>query len=166
MRGTPCSNDFESFGCTVKYFVEWPSIEICLLFFSCFYREDYSFLTAGPQRESALNYQICIGSGLFITSEVNLAHLTKAVSVRFLSGKSESVSPLVMSKFCNPMDRSPPGSTIHGISQARMLQWVAISFSRGSSQPRGRILWRIAPTLQVDSLPSVPPGKSFFLERY
>ena len=37
---------------------------------------------------------------------------------------------------CNPMDCSPPGSSIHGILQARILKWVAISFSRGSSQPR------------------------------
>ena len=35
---------------------------------------------------------------------------------------------------CNPMDWSPPGSSIHGISQTRMLDWVAISFSRGYSQ--------------------------------
>ena len=38
--------------------------------------------------------------------------------------------------FCNPMDCSPPGSSIHGISQARILKWVTILFSRGSSQPR------------------------------
>ena len=37
---------------------------------------------------------------------------------------------------CNPMDYSPPGSSVHGIIQARILEWVAISFSRGSSQPR------------------------------
>ena len=37
---------------------------------------------------------------------------------------------------CDPMDCSPPGSTVHGISQARILEWVAISFSKGSSQPR------------------------------
>ena len=37
---------------------------------------------------------------------------------------------------CHPMDSSPPGSSAHGILQARILQWVAISFSRGSSQPR------------------------------
>ena len=37
---------------------------------------------------------------------------------------------------CNPMDCSLPGSSIHGISQARIMQWVAISFSRGSSWPR------------------------------
>ena len=38
----------------------------------------------------------------------------------------------------DPMGCSLPGSSIHGISQARVLEWVAISFSRGSSQPRNR----------------------------
>ena len=37
---------------------------------------------------------------------------------------------------CDPMDYSPPGSYVHGILQARILLWVPISFSRGSSQPR------------------------------
>ena len=37
---------------------------------------------------------------------------------------------------CDPMDCSPPGSSVHGIFQARILEWVAISFSRGSSWPR------------------------------
>ena len=37
------------------------------------------------------------------------------------------------------IDCSPPGSSVHGNSQARMLEWVAISFSRGSSQPKGQI---------------------------
>ena len=40
---------------------------------------------------------------------------------------------------CDSMDRSLPVSSVHGISQARILEWVAISFSRGSSQPRGQI---------------------------
>ena len=38
--------------------------------------------------------------------------------------------------FRDPMDCSPPGSSVHGILQARILEWVAILFSRGSSQPR------------------------------
>ena len=42
---------------------------------------------------------------------------------------------------CNTIDCSPPGSSVHGISQAKILEWVAISFSRGSSQP-----WGIKPT--------------------
>ena len=37
---------------------------------------------------------------------------------------------------CNPMDCTLPGSSVHGILRARILEWVAISFSRGSSQPR------------------------------
>ena len=37
---------------------------------------------------------------------------------------------------CDPKDHSPPGSPVHGIYQTRILEWVAISFSRASSQPR------------------------------
>ena len=37
---------------------------------------------------------------------------------------------------CDPMDYRPPGSSVHRISQARILEWVAISFFRGSSKPR------------------------------
>ena len=39
---------------------------------------------------------------------------------------------------CDPVDCSPPGSSVHGISQARTLEWVAISFSRASSLTRDR----------------------------
>ena len=39
---------------------------------------------------------------------------------------------------CNPMDYSPPGSSLHGILQARILDWVAMPSSRGYSQPRDR----------------------------
>ena len=39
-------------------------------------------------------------------------------------------------QLCESMDYSPPGSSAHGIFQARILEWVAISYSRGSSQPR------------------------------
>ena len=39
---------------------------------------------------------------------------------------------------CNPMGCRPSGSSVHGIFQARIVQWVAISYSKGSSQPRDR----------------------------
>ena len=39
---------------------------------------------------------------------------------------------------CNPMNCGPPGSSVHGILQARILEWIAIPFSRGSSRPRDR----------------------------
>ena len=41
---------------------------------------------------------------------------------------------------CDPVDCSPPGSSVHGISQARILVWVAISSSRGSFRSRDRTL--------------------------
>ena len=41
---------------------------------------------------------------------------------------------------CDPMDCSLPGSSVHGILQARILEWVTISSSRGSSQPRDQTL--------------------------
>ena len=46
----------------------------------------------------------------------------------------KSLSPIL----CDPMHCGPPGSSIHGILQARLLEWIAISFSRGSSQLRDR----------------------------
>ena len=52
----------------------------------------------------------------------------------------------------DPIDGSPPGSSVHGIVQARILEWVAIPFSRGSSQPR-------SPEVRADSLPFEPPWK-------
>ena len=47
--------------------------------------------------------------------------------------KSENISLSVMSDSLQHMDCSPPGSSVHGILQARILEWVAIPFSRGSS---------------------------------
>ena len=57
---------------------------------------------------------------------------------------------------CEPIDCGPPALLSMGILQARKLEWVAISFSRGTSQPRDRTQ---SPTLQADSLPSEPPEK-------
>ena len=57
---------------------------------------------------------------------------------------------------CDPMDCIPPGSSVHGILQAQILEWVAGSFSRGSF-PSGTEPG--SPTLQADSLPTEPPGK-------
>ena len=59
-------------------------------------------------------------------------------------------------RLCNPMDCSLSGSSIHGIFQARVLEWVAISFSRGSSDPG---IEPGSPALQADTLSSEPPGK-------
>ena len=56
----------------------------------------------------------------------------------------------------DPMDCSPPAISVHGVLQARILEWVAIPFSRESSYPG---VGGGSPTLQADSLPSESPGK-------
>ena len=57
---------------------------------------------------------------------------------------------------CNPTDCSPPGSFVHGIPQARILEWVAISSSGRSSQPRDGT--RVS-CLAVGFFTTEPPGK-------
>ena len=75
---------------------------------------------------------------MFISSTQQSGHLMKICCPNERTGLS-SVAVLVAQlcpTLCVPMDCSPPGSSGHGILQARILEWVAISFSRGSSQPR------------------------------
>ena len=61
---------------------------------------------------------------------------------------------------CNTTDYSPPGSSVHGVSQTRILQWVAILYTRGSSQPRDqKSLSLMSPALAGRFFPTVLPGK-------
>ena len=63
-------------------------------------------------------------------------------------------------RLCDPMDCSPPGSSVHGILYTRILEWVAISFSRGSSRPRDPAhISQCFLHQQAGSLPLAPPGK-------
>ena len=61
----------------------------------------------------------------------------------------------------NPKDYSPPGSSVHRISQAKVLEWVAISFSRGSSWIRNQT--QVIPALAGRFFTTAPPGKPLFL---
>ena len=58
------------------------------------------------------------------------------------------------------MDCSPPGFSVHGILQARILEWVDVPFFKGFLNPG---IEPGSPTLQVDSLPSEPPDKAYAL---
>ena len=57
---------------------------------------------------------------------------------------------------CNPMDYNPPGSSVHGILQARILKWVAIPSPGDLPNPGFK---PGSPALQADSLPTEPAGK-------
>ena len=76
-----------------------------------------------------------------------------SLSFSFPTYKKESESEVAQScpTLCDPVDCSPPGSSVHGILQARILDWVAISYSSikkkllgkgcGSSELKKRFLW-------------------------
>ena len=61
---------------------------------------------------------------------------------------------------CDPVDSSPPDSSVHGIFQARILEWVAISYCRASSQPRDQTRVSCISCIgRQDSLPLATSGK-------
>ena len=64
---------------------------------------------------------------------------------------------------CNPMDYSWSGSSVHGIFQARILEWVGVPFSRDLPNPG---VEPRSPILQADFLPSEPPGKPHYYYCY
>ena len=100
-------------------------------------------------------------------------HVTDIASCRCkcTKGRKESWYPLVAAqsvssvRLCNPMDCSPPSSSLCEISQARILEWVAISSFRESSQPRDQTcnscLGRLVQT-QVNTLVKYEFGCCFF----
>ena len=61
---------------------------------------------------------------------------------------------------CDYMDCSPPGSSVHGILQARKLKWVAIPFSKGFPDPR---IKSRSPAFQADSSLSELPEKPYMV---
>ena len=67
------------------------------------------------------------------------------------------VSVLSRVRLCDLMDCSPPGSSVHGILQARILEWVAISSSRGLPHPG---IEPRSPALRAYSLLFEPPGEA------
>ena len=71
-------------------------------------------------------------------------------------GKGKSEVAQSCSTLYDPMDCSLPGFSIHGIFQARVPEWVAVSFSRDLPNPG---IEPGSPSLQADALPSEPPGK-------
>ena len=74
----------------------------------------------------------------FIWGKMRTAAWKRAPQIAQIDCSKEAVLCLV-TQSCPPlckMDCSPPGSSVHGILQARILEWIAMPSSRGSSQPR------------------------------
>ena len=91
----------------------------------------------GPQGERGLKFSRRKKGQPFFLSPHSLGLYNNNVScLRTVSGLSESEVAQLCPTLCDSMDCSLPGSSIHGIFQARILEWVATSSSRGSSWPR------------------------------
>ena len=112
-----------------------------------FIKENKSSSQAELQKKKLFLFTCCRHSHDFPIDEVK--------------GKSVSEKKNEVAQSCpilwDPVDCSPPGFSAHEILQARILEWVAISFSRGSSQPRDQT--QVSQALQADALTSEPPGK-------
>ena len=67
---------------------------------------------------------------------------TAPVKIRITQGHCFCLAAQSCPTLCDPMDCSPPGSSVHGVLQATILEWVAMPFSKGSSQPRDQTLSR------------------------
>ena len=75
---------------------------------------------------------------LFLSFETSL--FSSSMAGTHYTSVSDTMSEVAQPypTLCNPMDCSLPGSSVHGIFQAIILEWIPISFSRGSSRPRDR----------------------------
>ena len=74
------------------------------------------------------------------SSQPGIKPRSPALQANSLPAEPQSQSEVTQScpTLGDPVDCSPPSSSVHGVLQARVLEWVAISFSRGSSRPRDR----------------------------
>ena len=122
-----------------------------IFFFAVFSQPISSPLILIPYRPVPLSFQkrgkceAPIGNPAHITSLKPLLSTSSWVSsplprsqVLYKSFKVKVVVTQLCLTLCDPMDCSLPGFTVHGLLQARILEWVATPFCRGSPQPRGR----------------------------
>ena len=103
---------------------------------------------------------LCIHTYNYIYIIESLCFILESNTALYINYESESEGEVAQSCLTlrDPMDCSLPASSVRGIFQARVLEWVAISFSRRSSRPWNRT-W-VSHIVDTDALPSEPPGKS------
>ena len=137
------------------YFLFW----LCWVFIaSC--RLSLVAESRGLQFGCSVQASHCYGAQASGTWILEAQHAGYAAAAHRLRGCGESESKVLVAQacptLCNPRGYSPPGSSVHGILQEKILEWVAIPFSRGSSLLRDQTR---SPALQADSLLFEPAEK-------
>ena len=95
-----------------------------------------------------------------VTGTILLLRKLELVIPRGVFGVGGCVSCQLCPTLCDPVDCSPPSSSVHGILQVGILEWVAISFSRCSFWPRD---WTQISCIEANALPSELLGKPRWL---
>ena len=118
-----------------QHFIDWKHATNSL---TSFVYTGSIFLWTGNQLESTVIFLNSISIILLFLKTLHFVVYTcfGLVFPNFIHTHTHTHTHPWVWLFCDPLDCSPPGSSVHGISQARILEWVAISFSRGSSWPR------------------------------
>ena len=117
---------------TLKSLLQHHSSKVSILQHSAFFTVQLSHPYTTTGKTIPLTKWTFVGKVMSL-----LLNMLSSLVITFLP-RSESEVAQSCPTLCDPVDCSLPGSSLHGILQARILEWVAISFSRGSSQPRDR----------------------------
>ena len=119
---------------SVSWASDMPWLRVKDSFTSCWILMKYLKINDRGKKEKIRSRQLYKFSAVTEGESVQpKPHSLRSENFIFISEVTQSCPTL-----CDPMDSSLPGSSIHGIFQARVLEWVAISFSRGSSRPKDR----------------------------
>jgi len=124
----------------------------------------FNKILCNNENKSIKNVFVSMYLFVYLYTYLCICHLSLSIFLPgCVSAKTLQSSPTL----CGPMDCSQPGSSVRGILQARILEWIAMPSSRGSSRPKDGI-WASLCLLhwQQDSLPLLPPGKPIFLPTY
>ena len=108
-------------------------------------------------------YYFCLWGGWVDISIFTATLLTQALLFKKVPIDTQMYCVCLVTQscliLCDPMDFSPPGSSVLGILQARILEWVVFPFSKGSSRPRIELASITSPALAAGSLSLTPSRK-------
>ena len=143
--------------CGCYFYTDSDLLFLCVFAAVLHPESPFCFLTINSHSTSSLNLQSFLRKLHPSTIPSHLSSDYDPLRGQYYTVRAKSLQSCPT--LCDPTDCGPPGSTVCGILQARILEWVAIPSSRGHSWPRNRTCVSYLLHWQAGSLPLVPPGK-------